>query len=108
MTDAEKLQAIFDELLDMKRRMADVLARLARPEPARPDDLVDADYFARATGLSPVTVTQGKAGTGGVPLASKRPRRWRKSDVDRFARERAARFASPTRKAVRLLDRKRA
>ena len=108
MTDRELLQAIFDELLDMKRRMAEVLARLDRPEPARPDDLADEFYFARVTGLSPVTIRQGKAGTGAVPIQGTRPRRWLKGDVDRFQRERASRLRSPKAKAVRLLDRKRA
>lgn len=108
MTDRELLQAIFDELRDMKIRMADVLDRLDRPRPRSPDDLVDANYFARAAGLSRVTVLQGKAGTDRVPRASKRPSLWRKGDVDRFVRERAVRCASPARKAVRLLSRKRA
>lgn len=68
---------------------------LAPPE--NPDDLVDAAYFARVTGLSERTVKEGKAGTKIVPVVTKRPRRWRRVDVDQFAstllraREEAAR-----------------
>lgn len=64
------------------------------------------EYFARVTGLSPVTIRQGKAGTDAVPLQGKRPKIWLKSDVDRWQRERTARLRSPKQKAVRLLDRR--
>lgn len=104
----EVLEAL-PELLENGRRMQRFLDEQVRtvppPEPERADDLVDADYFARVTGLSPVTIRQGKAGTAAVPLASKRPKRWRKGNVDRFVREREAALRPPRQKAFRLLDR---
>ena len=104
------LQAIFEALPELLARQQAMQATLdgltARAqEPPRADGLVDADYFARVSGLSRVTILQGKAGTGEVPRASKRPALWRKADVDRFVRERAVRCASPRRKAFKLLDR---
>lgn len=77
-------------------------------EPARADDPVCVHYFARRSGLAVVTILQGKAGTGEVPAYSKRPRRWLRSEVDRFLRERAASLRSPKVKAMRLLRRKSA
>lgn len=105
-----------DEQFETLRGMlTDVLQRLERlerqrlpPEPMPADDLVDADYFARATGLKPASIVRGKAGTSRVPLASKRPRRWYKRDVDKFQRERVAAARPARQKAFQLLERKRA
>jgi hypothetical protein len=111
ITDSQKLDAILDELRALRELLELLLARReesrARPEPARADNPVDAEYFARVSGLSPITIKQGKAGTSDVPLFSMRPRRWLKGDVDRWVRERAARLRSPRQQARRLLDRKR-
>jgi hypothetical protein len=103
---------ILRELLEGQCRIEAKLDELMRDrddarQPAHADDPVDADYFARKTGLSRVTIMQGKAGTDAVPLYSKRPRLWLKGDVDRWVRERATRLRSPSQKACRLLDRKR-
>lgn len=111
MTDLEKMQATLEELLANQRRMQETLEGLTRgaavaPEPQRADDLVGVDYFQRATGLARVTILQGKAGTGAVPLQSKRPKRWRKADVDAFQRARAAGLRAPREKAFKLLDRR--
>jgi hypothetical protein len=125
MTNGEKLDVVLYELRTL-RAMVEQLAQREESrsgpessraddsvkckgcivEPARADDLVCAHYFARMTGLSPVTITQGKAGTGEVRLYSKRPRRWLKGDVDRFARERAASLRSPKQKALKYLERR--
>lgn len=116
MTDGEKLQRILDalpELLEGQRRMSETLDALTRaaapaPAPASADDLVDVEYFARASGLSRITIRQGKAGTDKVQRASKRPSRWRKGDVDRWVRERASALRPPRQKALKLLERRRA
>lgn len=111
MTDSQKLDAILDELRILRDLLEALLEQRtvsqARPEPARADDPVDADYFAHVSGLSPITIKQGKAGTSDVPLFSMRPRRWLKRDVDRWVRERATRLRSPRQRAHRLLDRKK-
>jgi|ERR1043165_594396 hypothetical protein len=105
------LERLYCELAALNGKLDKVIELLTERgmrtlEELCPDDLVDADYFSRVTGLSPITIKQGKAGTDAVPLASKRPRRWFKRDVDRFVRERAQRLAPPKRKALKLLDRR--
>lgn len=104
-----------DEQFEIIRQMlADALQRLERlerqrlpPEPTHANDLVDADYFARVTSLSPATILGGGARTDAVPRQSKRPSRWRKADVDKFQRDRAAGLRSPKQKALRLLEKRR-
>jgi hypothetical protein len=49
-----------------------------------PNDLVDVGYIAERTGLSSETILGGKAGTGGIPVAIRKPRRWRRGDVDEW------------------------
>ena len=52
------------------------------PLPPDPDDLVDAAYIAARTGLSEQSILKGKAGTKQIPVAIRKPRRWRRGDVD--------------------------
>jgi hypothetical protein len=106
----EQFELIRDLLAEILHRLERLEAHPPSHEPARADDLVDVSYVMRVTGLARVTILQGKAGTREIPLAGMRPRRWRKGDVDvdRFVRDRAARFGSPKRKALKLLERKRA
>jgi hypothetical protein len=95
---------MLDEIL---RRLDRLEAKRPASEPTRADDIVDADYFARRTGLSRETILRGKAGTKVVPLQSKRPRTWLKRDVDAFVRQRAEDVRPAKQKALKLLDRSR-
>lgn len=54
------------------------------PPPPDPNDLVDVEYIAERTGLSPETILSGKAGTDRIPIALRKPRRWRRGDVDHW------------------------
>ncbi len=84
---------------------------------ASANDLVDARYIARRTGLSVRTVREGKAGTDQIPRVllkadeGKRPLvRYSKGDADRFISgliRQAQQNSTPARE-FRLLRRKRA
>lgn len=108
----EATPAILEELRSLRERMDELYALVSGgvrgPEPARAGDLVDVDYVCRVTGLARVTVMQGKSGVSELPLQGTRPKRWLKSDVDRFQRQRAAALQSPRQKALRVVEGKSA
>lgn len=118
MTDAQ-FEVLLAELRHNRALLDEILRRLEQLERAQPeaeaqhlgqphaDDRVGVDYFARVTGLAPMTIRQGKAGVKGVPRQSTRPQTWLKRDVDGFMREQAARLLPVRQKAIKLLDQSR-
>lgn len=99
-----KLDTIHAELKEV-RGILDYLVAQGRDKEPRAGDLVDADYIAKRTGLSARSIKAGKAGINRIPIAVHRPRRWRKSDVDRWLRGEESPLMK--RRATHLLRRKK-
>ncbi len=90
----EKLLAQPAPVLEEKRKVAE-----------RADDLVDARYVAARFGCSMRGVQAGALGTKALTRVSKRPLRFRRSDVEKLLREKAAAQMPAKQRALRLLDR---
>lgn len=91
MTDAEKLQAVFDvlpALLENQRRILEALDALARPSPLRREETVVSLADAAAMlGVRPETLQRRKAGTDKLPRYSDRPVQFRLGAIEKFIRE---------------------
>ncbi len=74
----------------------------------RPDDLVSAKYVAARFGCSMRSVQASKCGTHVLTRVSRDPLRFRRGDVDKAVRDKAAAAIvnTPAQKAIRLLNRK--
>lgn len=107
-------ESLFNEIRDELR---EIRALLADHVVIGPDDLVDAKYISRRTGLAERTILEGKAGTRTLQPRvelrdhpSARPLiRWKRSTVDRWIAERVdeATKKDPQRRALKLLQPKK-
>jgi hypothetical protein len=112
MESSVRTETTLRTILDELRELRELVERGESPGPTpHADDLVDCDYIARRTGLSPRTVRDGKAGTNAIPRAllngsGKRSLvRFYRADADRFIRDLSTEL--PAREhALRRLNRR--
>jgi hypothetical protein len=79
---------------------------LMLPSTDRPEDIVDAEYIARRTGLSKATVLSGGGGVKDIPRARRKPAGWFRGDVDDWLKRlyeagRAQKMKQPRPRLVR-------
>jgi hypothetical protein len=102
-----KLDDVLAELRSLRASVEKLLAQPERKVAERGDDLVDARYVAARFGCSVRGVQSGAFGTKALTRVSKRPLRFRRGDVEKLLRDKAAAQLPAKQRALRLLDRSR-
>ena len=102
-----------DELKQIRAQL-DQIQKLLLESAARPDDLVDAEYIARRTGLKRRTVEEGKAGTNVIARTYLKSVEGKKAGILRFPKRAADDFIAahmnrayeelPRARAIRLVE----
>lgn len=97
MTEFEEILKRLDERLDSLEKLlrglqpsyAQFKERAEYFESLPRDAIVGYDYFCWRTGLSKRQIQHGECGVLSVPLNTKKPKSWRKSDIDFYQANRA-------------------